>query len=33
MIWGRRWKRRHGVLGAWRALKLAMHDEHLTQYR
>lgn len=30
MIWNRKWKRRHGVLGKWRELKLAMYYEYLT---
>lgn len=29
VIWGRRWKRRHGVLGKWRELKQAMYAEYL----
>ena len=29
MIWGRRWKRRNGVLGKWREIKLAMYREYL----
>ena len=29
MIWGRKWKRRHGVLGYWRELKIAMYRQHL----
>ncbi len=28
MIWMRRWKRRHGVLGAWHEIKLAMYKEY-----
>lgn len=29
IIYSRRWKRRHGVLGAWREIKLAMYREYL----
>ncbi len=29
MIYGRRWKRRHGVLGKWRELKLRMYVDYL----
>jgi hypothetical protein len=29
MIWGRKWKRRHGVLGKWHELKKAMYLEYL----
>ena len=28
LIWDRRWKRRRGVLGAWRQIKLEMWDEY-----
>ena len=28
-IYGRRWKRRHGVLGKWRELKLRMYIQYL----
>lgn len=33
LIWGRSWKRRHGVLGKWRELKQAMYAEYLEQYQ
>ena len=29
MIYGRKWKRRRGVLGKWREIKLAMYCEYL----
>jgi len=29
MIYGRRWKRRHGVLGKWREIKLAMYAQYV----
>lgn len=29
MIFGRRWKRRHGVLGKWREIKQAMYAQYL----
>ncbi|MGH8011558.1 MAG: hypothetical protein ACREQ4_03525 [Candidatus Binataceae bacterium] len=29
MIWGRKHKRRHGVLGKWREVKLAMYAQYL----
>lgn len=29
MIYDRRWKRRHGVLGYWRELKQRMYAEYL----
>lgn len=29
MIYGRKWKRRHGVLGKWRELKLAMYRQYI----
>jgi phage FluMu gp28-like protein len=29
MIYGRKWKRRNGVLGFWRELKRAMYREYL----
>ena len=29
LIFGRKWKRRAGVLGKWRELKLAMYREYL----
>jgi hypothetical protein len=29
MIWGRKWKRRNGVLGKWREIKLAMYVQYL----
>ncbi len=28
MIYHRQWKRRHGVLGYWRQLKLEMFEQH-----
>lgn len=28
LISNRRWKRRHGVLGKWREIKLAMYARH-----
>lgn len=28
LIWDRRWKRRRGVLGAWREIKLGMYAEY-----
>ena len=31
MIYGRRWKRRHGVLGKWRELKQAMYAQYLAE--
>ena len=31
MIYQRRWKRRHGVLGFWHELKLRMYDEYLNE--
>lgn len=29
MIYGRKWKRRHGVLGKWREIKQAMYQQYL----
>jgi len=29
MIFNRKWKRRHGVLGKWREIKPAMYAEYL----
>jgi len=29
MIFGRKWKRRHGVLGKWCEIKLAMYEQYL----
>lgn len=29
MIWQRQWKRRNGVLGYWRQLKLELYNEYL----
>jgi hypothetical protein len=31
MIYGRRWKRRRGVLGFWHEVKLRMYDEYLSE--
>jgi hypothetical protein len=28
-IWSRKWKRRHGVLGKWREIKLCMYAKYL----
>lgn len=33
LIYGRRWKRRNGVLGYWHELKLAMWQEHQERCR
>lgn len=33
MIYGRKWKRRRGVLGYWRQLKLAMYAEYVEHCR
>jgi hypothetical protein len=33
MIWGRQYKRRHGVLGKWREIKLAMYHAYLVDRR
>lgn len=30
-IYDRKWKRRHGVLGAWRQFKLEMWEQHTQQ--
>lgn len=32
MIYGRQWKRRHGVLGFWRELKLRLYDAYLQEF-
>lgn len=32
MIWNRRWKRRNGVLGAWREIKRKMYREYLEKW-
>ena len=32
MIWSRRWKRRHGVLGKWREIKQAMYRRYLDEH-
>lgn len=31
LIWGRKWERRHGVLGKWREIKLAMYDRYVAE--
>jgi hypothetical protein len=31
MIYNRKWKRRHGVLGYWHELKLKMWAEHIKE--
>jgi len=31
MIFCRPWKLRHGVLGKWREIKLAMYDQYLAE--
>lgn len=31
LIYGRKWKRRHGVLGYWRELKQRMYIEYLVE--
>lgn len=32
LIYGRQWKRRHGVLGKWRELKQAMYSEYVNDF-
>ena len=32
MIYGRRWKRRRGVLGFWRELKQKLYGEYLREF-
>jgi hypothetical protein len=32
LIWTRRWKRRRGVLGAWRQIKLDMYAEYCRRF-
>lgn len=32
MLSGRKWRRRHGVLGYWRQLKLAMYADYLATH-
>lgn len=32
MIWNRQWKRRRGVLGFWRELKLQMYAQYLHEF-
>ena len=31
-IYGRKWKRRRGVLGKWREIKLALYAEYLRDF-